>query len=738
MSSNLKKSISKETRAAAKRIKLEESILDIQDTIANSQFVVKNEHPIDVHVNNENNVSISVTQINQILQNSSEDSDSSDSNNIVEVENSDEFCVASDAESLASQPNDQEENNSDTFWSDNGSNGCNLYYNNLEDDLPPILETDSESESEVNEPIPVKKQTIAEKIVLCLRKSASLTELKQSAINVVLKTMREDFPEDFSSLPKDARTVLKTPRNVKVDPMGDGKFVYLGLAKYLREFLDVNKVYAASCNKLDLLFNVDGLPLFNSARIQSWPILCKIFRVKVSPFPVAIFCGTSKPPLEEFLEQFIIELKQLLAEGLLFNGKIISVHVVAFICDAPAKSFLKCVKNHNAYYGCDRCYQKGTWKGRVVFLEPTASKISDKAFAEQKFSNLHVGVSPLLELKIGLTSTFPIDFMHMAVLGVIRRLLFLWRDGTGYHKPFFSHKLLAEFNEKILTIKEFWPSDFNRKPRSLGELERWKATELRSFLLYYGPVILKKYLPDNVYHNFLCFHVAISILVNENYNKLYNDYADKLLNIFVLNMGQIYGEEILVYNSHGLLHLASDAKRLGNLDSFSAFPFENYLGQMKRLLRNANNPVCQMVKRLEEQSSSKFSISSEGVTRVVENSKIKVIDVLQSDCYSVAYVKNQRFANDKRDRAFLLKNGSVFILSKIVKEDDELKLVGNIILNPLNFFNYPLESKKLCIFKYYSISGSALSAEKIINICDIKCKGCLLPQRSNFIFYPLH
>lgn len=41
--------------------------------------------------------------------------------------------------------------------------------------------------------------------------------------------------------------------------------------------------------------------------------------------------------------------------------------VGSFICDAPARAFLKCTKGHNAYYACERCTIKGRWNGRVVF-----------------------------------------------------------------------------------------------------------------------------------------------------------------------------------------------------------------------------------------------------------------------------------------------------------------------------------------------------------------------------------
>ena len=37
-----------------------------------------------------------------------------------------------------------------------------------------------------------------------------------------------------------------------------------------------------------------------------------------------------------------------------------------------------------------------------------------------------------------------------------------------------------------------------------------------------------------------------------------------------------------MYNVHGLIHIAEDVKRFGPLDSYSAFPFENYLGHLKQ------------------------------------------------------------------------------------------------------------------------------------------------------------
>jgi hypothetical protein len=55
-----------------------------------------------------------------------------------------------------------------------------------------------------------------------------------------------------------------------------------------------------------------------------------------------------------------------------------------------------------------------------------------------------------------------------------------------------------------------------------------------------------------------------------------------LLRTFVEVFKGIYGEDEVEHNVHSLVHICGDAEQFGTLDEFSAFPFENYIGCLKK------------------------------------------------------------------------------------------------------------------------------------------------------------
>lgn len=75
------------------------------------------------------------------------------------------------------------------------------------------------------------------------------------------------------SLPRDYRTLLSTPTNVEIIPVAGGNLWYNGIKRVmgiLYQDLDANLDIA-------LTFNIDGLPLYKSSKLNFYPILASIF-----------------------------------------------------------------------------------------------------------------------------------------------------------------------------------------------------------------------------------------------------------------------------------------------------------------------------------------------------------------------------------------------------------------------------------------------------------------------------
>ena len=106
------------------------------------------------------------------------------------------------------------------------------------------------------------------------------------------------------------------------------------------------------------------------------------------------------------------------------------------------------------------------------------------------------------------------------------------------------------------------------------------------------------------------------------------------------------GNTFCVYNVHGLLHLHECVKFFDcSLDNVSEFSIENYLGSIKRTVKNANIPICQVVKKLTEM---------EKCSKLLQTSKDHSFVVSCRERDSCFYLKdNLYFIKEKRDEYFL-------------------------------------------------------------------------------------
>jgi len=125
-----------------------------------------------------------------------------------------------------------------------------------------------------------------------------------------------------------------------------------------------------------------------------------------------------------------------------------------------------------------------------------------------------------------MVTKFILDPMHLVYLGVMRRMLFQMVQGNNYFCKL-DRRRISLLSERLESLHKYIPVDFARKPQSLNKIQKWKATELRQFLLYTGLYVLNGIIPSNHIEHFKIFqpYTFFRILISRfNYvimHKLY-------------------------------------------------------------------------------------------------------------------------------------------------------------------------------------------------------------------------
>uniref|UniRef100_A0A182XQ09 Transposase domain-containing protein n=1 Tax=Anopheles quadriannulatus TaxID=34691 RepID=A0A182XQ09_ANOQN len=387
----------------------------------------------------------------------------------------------------------------------------------------------------------------------CIKFYALSTNQSHIAINLLSNILSANLGR---SLPKSARTLLKTRRNNDdVHNIPGGQLWYYGVAQNIRNYY---RSSVPNITTLSINISIDGLPLYKSSRTQFWPILMDIVELENAPvMTVGIFCGQSKPTnVQDYLRKLVDELKDILINGILINSAQIKINLRAIIADAPARAFIKGCAYFNATHGCMKCTCEGEFRplsNTTTFKSINAPLRTDKEFRAGAYPDHVKVISPLLEIPdIDIIRDVIIsESLHLFYLGILKRLLFGWRDGKLGKCYKWSGMQCDSVSEHLVGIE--LPSEIHRRFRRLDELKNWKGTELASFLHYAGLVVLKV-LPSEAYEHFLLLFCAVTMLSSNEFKKNWH-VAGKMLETFVIQYGQIYGEQYLTSNVHNLLHV---------------------------------------------------------------------------------------------------------------------------------------------------------------------------------------
>ncbi|KAG8173950.1 hypothetical protein JTE90_027181 [Oedothorax gibbosus] len=508
-----------------------------------------------------------------------------------------------------------------------------------------------------------------------------------------------------SDLPSDARGLLKTPREtISEVALSSLNYIHLGIRNGIENILSSISHISISVD-INLLVNIDGLPISKSSSSQLWPILGQFSLFgKVYTFVIGLYHGLTKPQDSNiYLKDFVTELLTVISNGIKINQVNCNVNLKSIVCDAPARAYVACIKGHTGYYGCGKCTQVGKFlNNRMCFPKTDAPLRTDESFEKQAQEEHHIKKSILLEIpNFGLVSGVPFEYMHLVCLGAMRKLLNLWIKGDlTYRMPY---RDVAQISILLENIRPCIPKEFARKPRSLKELDRFKATEFRQLLLYTGPVVFKDILKQPLYEHFLTLHVAITILASNDYHLAFNSYADDLLKYFAMVFINLYGEHMVSYNIHGLVHLASDVLKFGPLDNFSAFGFENHLQQLKKLIRKADKPLKQIYNRLKETAATSKIIIANNDTEKFKLEMPHTDGILIDGCVGPEFQKiifnSFTLTITKPNNCCILTDGTIIFIENVAFLDDSPVIVGRKFTKIEDFYVKPCLSSLVGIFK---------------------------------------
>lgn len=290
-------------------------------------------------------------------------------------------------------------------------------------------------------------------------------------------------------------------------------------------------------------------------------------------------------------------------------------------------------------------------------------------------------------------------------------------------------KTAIAISEKLLKCRI--PREIVRTVRGLDVIKQWKATEFRTFLLYTGIVVLKDHLSFEVYQHFLLLFCAVTICETRQFSHLL-PLAKAMLDHFIELFREIYGEAYITSNVHNLVHLVEEVIRYGELQSFSAYPFESMLGTIKKMLRNGNSPLAQVARRIIEmtrlESTKKMSEPSKKNVVLTKLNKgenvphtIRLGNTGNIGFYSKIQFGDFCLGTDAANKWFLTRKNEIVCVENILSIGDKISLYCHTVTNQKDFFETPIKSSALNIY-VVDFFAYDINEYKLFNVSDIKCK----------------
>lgn len=379
-------------------------------------------------------------------------------------------------------------------------------------------------------------------------------------------------------------------------------------------------------NDITCSVNTDGVNVFESSNFSIWPLFISIneldFKIRSkNTMLVGLWFGNKKPTFDTFLKPLVKQFNELSTDGFEWKHQDSAIKSKVFFpivaADSVARCTLQGVHQHNGKFSCPWCLSPGKTlkldKGshKRVFVPENKKLIMrthDQFVTHLRMlkEQMNVGgetscfgvlaASQFLLLKrFNIVDGFVMDYMHTALLGVVRAFTNMWLDSKYHSCDFYLGRVTTDINELFLKVKV--PYECNRVSRDLNAIPKWKANEWKTWLMLSVP-ILKGFLPKQYLKHWSKFVFGLSTLLGDRIPVEDISKAEKMLQEFCMEAAVLYGEHVCTHNMHLLLHAGDCVRKWGPLWAYSLFQFENANGVLTRLFKGTTQVCIQIIKNI--------------------------------------------------------------------------------------------------------------------------------------------
>jgi len=373
----------------------------------------------------------------------------------------------------------------------------------------------------------------------------------------------------------------------------------------------------------------DGVSLSDSSDVSFWPVefqICQIpFNLRFQFILIsAIWVDSTKPLLNTLLLPVAKELEALHEHGVKWTNPVTKmlhtsrISAPGFCGDAPVRAQVQNISQHGGKYCCGICEQKmisctceGTnEKKRVFHLKEVESRLRTAARMEkqgkktiQMRKEARRKVQPCKGVKgRSVITKFPTcdrskvvypEYMHI-LIGIMKLFYRLWFKTNA--KDQWSLKAHEDdINSLLASIKV---PDRVRTTRPLDSFPKWKASECRSFLLFYSVVVLSSVMQEKYFQHWLLFVSAMYSLLQDTVTETEVVRAETMLRMFLRDFGELYRAQDFSYNMHNLGHMGLTTRLYGPLWASSAFKLESLNGDLRNCIHGTKNQAQELVNTL--------------------------------------------------------------------------------------------------------------------------------------------